>query len=528
WATRTVYPYIAPENVTLTSTGNMNVGPYTFKDWYTPASANIGYTGSGGGTNSAVRGFNMLGNPYPCAIDWGTAYSGATGIVRTNVAPTIWVFNPVTYQYDTYLSTSATTGTATGNASRYIASGQGFIVQATTTSPSLTIDEYSKVVVNANATVGTGAVPAAAQLTGSNLLMGKPVQDPVTQLIRLKLAADSINYDDIVVGFNSTASTKYNTDEDAKYIPGLNAAEGLASFSADNVRLSINFLPLPKQTQQEIKLHVTGNNSGTYTFKRTELNAIPQIYDVWLMDKYKKDSLDMRSNKTYAFNINLADTSSFGNNRFSIVIRQNPVLGVHLINFTATKAAGASQIRWVTENEQNYTNFTVERSTDGGTTFNVLGGVPSRGVGNYSLLDNQPVTGSNMYRLKIEDLNNNITYSNVITLIYSGDNRPGSDNIVIYPNPAKSTISLTLDPAVNPNLLKSDKFAAAGNLFVPSINPEYNIVITSTAGTVVKTETTTQKDWQANVSRLLPGTYIIQVINKSNNSLAGKGTFVKL
>ncbi|MGZ3764824.1 MAG: beta strand repeat-containing protein, partial [Mucilaginibacter sp.] len=72
WATRTVTPYIAPENVTLTSTGNMNVGPYTFKDWYTPASANIGYTGSGGGTNSAVRGFNMLGNPYPCAIDWGT------------------------------------------------------------------------------------------------------------------------------------------------------------------------------------------------------------------------------------------------------------------------------------------------------------------------------------------------------------------------------------------------------------------------------------------------------------------------
>ena len=88
----------------------------------------------------------MIGNPYACAIDWCEFYtSGANGITRTNISPTIWVFNPVTSQYDTYVATSSSTGTATGNASRYIASGQGFVVQATAANPVLTISEYAKV-----------------------------------------------------------------------------------------------------------------------------------------------------------------------------------------------------------------------------------------------------------------------------------------------------------------------------------------------------------------------------------------------
>jgi len=129
WSTRTVSPYIAPENVTLTSVGTINTQSITVKDWYSSASPNLGYTGVGVGANSAVRGFNMVGNPYPCTIDWCTAYSN-TGITRTNVNPTIYEYDPVTNQYDTFIATSSAGGTATGNGSRYVMSGQGFFVQA--------------------------------------------------------------------------------------------------------------------------------------------------------------------------------------------------------------------------------------------------------------------------------------------------------------------------------------------------------------------------------------------------------------
>ncbi|WP_295675082.1 YDG domain-containing protein [uncultured Mucilaginibacter sp.] len=518
WATRTVYPYIAPDNVTLTSKGNLNVGSYTFKDWYTPASSNLAYTGAGIGTNYAVRGFNMIGNPFPSAIDWLTSYSGSGAIVRTNISPTIWVFNPVTSQYDTYQATSSTTGTATGNASRYIASGQGFVVQATAASPALTISEYAKVVLNNNGVSGTGTVPAAAKLTGSGLLMNtSPIQSAVPQSLRLKLVTDSINYDDIFVGFNSSTSTNYDPFEDSKFLAGNNAPESLASFSSDGVPLSINNLPLPKLAPQVIKLFVTAKAYGTYTLQRTDLQAVPKIYDIWLMDKFKKDSLNIRVNSTYRFDIT-TDTTSYGNNRFQLVIRQNPALGLHLLNFTANKVENGTQAVWVTENEENYTNFTVERSTDGGITFKVLGGYASSALGTYTFLDKNPAKGANLYRLKIEDINGTVSYSNAVTVMYGNGTGLVKTGIVVYPNPVESIVNLNIAPDFNSSILTPGTSSSVA----------YNIQITNILGSVVTNATTNGQNWQTDVSSIMPGTYVITVTNTSNNTAIGQATFIKL
>ena len=528
WTARTHYPYVAPESVTLTSAGNLNTGPVTFKDYYTPTSSNLAYTGTGTGptTNATVRGFNMLGNPYPSGLDWQTSWSGLKGFIRTNIAPTIWVFNPVTYQYDTYMLTSTSGGTATGNATRYIAAGQGFIVQATATGASLTIDEYAKTTQNNNGSVGKVVVPAGANPTGLNLLMSKaPIYDPVPQSLRLKLALDSISYDDIFIGFNSSASPNYNYNEDAAYLPGIGAAVGLASISSDNERLAINNLPLPNQTASEIKLFVTAAQSGTYTFKRTALDAIPDLYEVWLMDKYKKDSVNLRNNANYAFGINLKDTASFGTNRFSVVIRQSAALSLQLVSFTGAKTANGSQLVWTTMNEANYTHFTVERSIDGGNTFNVLGGTPSTGAGKYDLLDKNPIYAANIYRLKMEDLNGTITYSNTVTLTYSTTDNLASV-VSIYPNPTQNNITLKINPistAASSQVTGSKINQAPG-----TDNTVYNIQIFNPSGLMIQTASTNAKDWQTDVRNLMPGTYVIQVYNNSDNSFVGRGSFVKL
>ena len=528
WATRTVLPYIAPENVTLTSVGQMNSGSYTFKDWYTPTSANLAYSGSGGGGNSAVRGFNMIGNPYPCAIDWLQFYSGSNGNVRTNISTTIWEFNPVTYQYDTYTATSSTTGTGTGHASRYIASGQGFIVQGTAASPALTISEYAKVVLNANGSVGTGSIPAAAQLTGLNLLMSKTAPQPaVERSLRLKLVVDSVDYDDIFIGFNASASAGFNPYEDGKYIESTSAAEGLSSISSDNVPLAINYLPLPKQVQQEIKLYVTGKNSGTYTLLQTSLTSIPQIYDLWLVDKYKQDSINLRTQTKYVFSINLADTNSFGSNRFSVVIRQNQALALKLLNFNGKKTSDGSLIQWTTQNEANYTTFAVERSIDNGVTFSILGGVPATGCGQYSIIDKYPQLGANLYRLKMEDLNGSISYSNTITLSYSNLDQLAANPVSLYPNPTKSLINLTINTASANG--SSNSVGVSGNIKSSSAdNSNYTIRIMNASGLIIRNESTRSTTWQTDVKNLLPGTYVMQVYDASNNSLVGKGTFVKM
>jgi trimeric autotransporter adhesin len=530
WATRTASPYIAPENVTLTSTGSINQQSITVKNWYNSSSSTLGYTvtgiGTGSNTNTAVRGFNMVGNPYPSSIDWNSSFSG-TGITRTNINPTIWVFNPVTNQYDTWKTTSSSTGVSNvgGSATNIIASGQGFFVQANLASPALVFTEAAK--------------SPASQLTGGNLLMGTPAQNAVQQLLRLRLSIDTLNYDDIAIGFNSAASTKYNGQEDAEYLPGINANEGLSSYSSDSVRLAINFLPLPKQNQQVIKLDVEARLSGLYKFQRTTLDAIPQIYEIWLMDSYKRDSLDLRNNSTYAFNVDLADINSYGSNRFRLIIRQNAALGIHLLDFTATRtSSGGAQVVWKTENEQNYTNFTIERSSNGGVTFDVLGGVLSSAQGTYSFLDKNPPATADQYRLRVEDLNSAISYSNVVTLTFG--NAVGTvavSNISVYPNPATNVINLTIKPKLNTisyssNLSALQQLSVTPDLTSAQTNttgtPSYKIKIISITGSVITTATSSQPIWQNNVGNLLPGTYIIQVVNSNDTSLVGKSTFVKL
>ncbi len=525
FTTRTTNPYIAPENTILTATGTLNQQNVLVKNWYSTSSATLGYSGSGGGTNSAVRGFNMVGNPYASSIDWNTAYSG-TGITRTNINPTIWMFNPFTNQYDTYMTTSASTGTSNGGgtdgsgyATKIIASGQGFFVQANAASPALTFTEAAK--------------SATSQLTGSYLLMGAPPVQSVAQLLRLRMVKDSIEHDDITIVFNSNASANYNGNEDAEYLAGMNAAEGLASLSNDSnpIPLSINTLPLPKQTAQTIRLNVTAAKSGTFTFQRTQLDAIPQIYQVWLMDKFKKDSLDLRNNTTYAFDVDLTDTATFGSNRFAIVIRENPALAMHLLNFTATKTTSAAQLGWKTENEQNYTNFTVQRSIDNGVTFDVLGGFVSSAQGTYSFTDQNPQMVSDQYRLKLEDLNGTITYSNVVTLMYD----KLSDNLVInnlniYPNPTNNVINLSIKPTIN---LISTLPAVQSINSTPGLvasapaTASYQIKIIDITGYVIKTVNSNLNSWQDNVSNLTPGTYVVQVVNNKDKSLVGKTIFVK-
>ena len=236
------------------------------------------------------------------------------------------------------------------------------------------------------------------------------------------------------------------------------------------------------------------------------------FYDVWLMDAYSKDSLDMRNNKTYSFNISRADTATYGAHRFSLVLRQNPEYAYRLLSFNAQKVPNAKEVEtiWNTKYEENYTNFTVEKSIDNGQTFSVLGGVDAAGLGSYSLLDKNPIVGMNLYRLKQEDINNNITYSKVIPVGYSGmGNSLVKNNISAFPNPTSSSINLGILNAANPS-------------------DTYNILITNSLGLLVKQVKSNQANPQLNVSDWLPGTYIVKVFNKKDQSLVGTTKFVKL
>jgi len=493
-------PGTSAESVIMTASGTLNTMQVIVHPWYTPASANLMYTTTAG--NTTVRGYNMVGNPYASSIDWETfqTTTSTTGIYApvvstvTTVGPTIYLLHPQNHNYGAYTKGGA--GLGTNGATNIIASGQGFFVLAANASAQLIFNESAK---------------TTAQATGPALFMGMPAdQVAFNPYIRLQMAKDSADSDDLLLRFNSSAQVNYVENEDAPYKKGFGKVS-LSSRSNDSVDLAINALPLPKQNAETVGLTVDATADDIYQLSLKDINQVPQLFDVWLMDAYKKDSLDMRHNSTYSFNVLKGDSSSFGSKRFSLIIRQNPAYAFRLLNFTAQKINNTTQVQvaWKTENEQNYTNFTVERSIDNGATYEVLGGVSSSGLGSYNFLDKSPVIGQNLYRLKQEDINNTITYSKVVQVLYSDKSNNLAGNISIYPNPVNSTLNLAI----------ASQSAESAS---------YNIIITSSSGAVVKQAITNEPNWQGAVNNLLPGTYLVQVINNKDKSLVGNSKFIKI
>ena len=512
-AAETTLGYV-PATVTLSATGTLNQGAVTVHPWYKPATATLGYTAG----SSPVKGYNLVGNPYASSIDLSkfSTTNPAAGIYGPNVSPAIYNFDPVTKTYGTYNFVSKV---VTGNGGSIIASGQGFYVQALNSSATLTFNEAAK---------------TTTQVTGSNLLLAlrqtnqNQIDDVYGSYLRLKLETDTVNYSDMVIGFNPNSNMRYNPEEDSKYLPGLGGSkQGIAAISSDSVKTAAKWLAYPNSQGQVIKLSVNVSASGTYTIKRTDFKEIPSLYDIWLMDKYKKDSLDITHNTNYTFDVNLANTDTWGDNRFTVVIRQDPASGLHLLSFTAAKAGTSAQVNWKVENEENFTNFEVERSTDN-KTFNALGGYLSSSQGTYSYTDSQPVMPADEYRLKLTNVNGNITYSQVVALSYGNQaTQIAAGNISIYPNPSKGMINLAITGGVQP-AVSSQQLQGTPATTANSQGQVYGIKIVSITGAVLKQTTSASPNWQADVSAYMPGTYVIQVVNNNSNTVVGKGTFVKL
>jgi hypothetical protein len=181
-----------------------------------------------------------------------------------------------------------------------------------------------------------------------------------------------------------------------------------------------------------------------------------------------------------------------------------------LLTFDAQRISKrAVQLTWTTKNEENYTNFTIERSNDQGKTYDVIGSLASTGAGSYGSVDPDPKKGDNLYRLRSEDFFGAITYSNVIDLQFQDNGNDKGANVTLFPNPAISTINLTIVP-------KSE------------VKTTYNVKISNSAGTVVKFATISDVTWQNDVSSLLTGTYLVEVTDSQNNTVIGQAKFVKL
>jgi len=103
-------------------------------------------------------------------------------------------------------------------------------------------------------------------------------------------------------------------------------------------------------------------------------------------------------------------------------------------------------LTWTTSDELNVGNFVITRKNDY-QGFKDIGTVAPHNSGNakhtYQFEDSTPFDGINYYRLKIEDLGGQYTYSAIVMIRFTNDDAP-----LLFPNPV--TDVLTIAPGVDP------------------------------------------------------------------------------
>jgi hypothetical protein len=162
------------------------------------------------------------------------------------------------------------------------------------------------------------STPATTTSTATSVTTTATDTMPNKAGFKLKLSKDSVNYDEAMFLFKSAAKTSFDPMEDGQYFAGFGQVS-LASISSDDIDLAINALPY--KPGMVIGLDVNARSDGAYSFSISYQNKIPPGLHIWLKDAYRKDSVDVRTKK-YTFNVIKADTTTYGDKRFRLVIRK--------------------------------------------------------------------------------------------------------------------------------------------------------------------------------------------------------------
>jgi hypothetical protein len=125
---------------------------------------------------------------------------------------------------------------------------------------------------------------------------------------------------------------------------------------------------------------------------------------------------------------------------------------VSWLAFNITAQAGANTLNWSTASELNNDFFTIERSSNG-VDFDILDYVSGAGtttdITKYSYVDASPLAGNNYYRVKQTDYDGSFDYTETKHINLNAN----SDKVVIYPNPAKNEVFVSLVPKATPTII---------------------------------------------------------------------------
>jgi hypothetical protein len=236
-------------------------------------------TNHGGATHNS-KGFNFVGNPYPSAINWQLDNTAWT---RTNIDPTVYLYNPTAGQYGNY---NRLTKIGNNGVDSIIAPKQGFFVHVTT-----------------NGT-GTLGINNNARLHNDKVFM-KSSGTIYDNLLYIQVSGTAYN-DETQIFFEESTTSDFDYQFDAMKLFGKTEAPQLFTGFLDETIYSVNGLPEVSE-ELHIPLGFIAGEDEDYTLKISWGDMFAGEVEIYLEDKQTSYIQNIKENSSYSFASSLLD-----------------------------------------------------------------------------------------------------------------------------------------------------------------------------------------------------------------------------
>ncbi|MCT4582459.1 MAG: T9SS type A sorting domain-containing protein [Flavobacteriales bacterium] len=313
------------------------------------------------------KGWNLIGNPYPCPIDWDEIESTR----KENIDNAVWIWSADAGNYGLYVGNSG--GVGTNGVNKNIASSQAFWVHATTVGASLSFTEQDKI--------------------DHNTTFVKSFSN--NDFIKFSIASNLNGYqDEMLVNFTDQATIGYDVNLDADKLGSpIQDAPELSTVVDGNRDLSLNRVPLNEE--MSLPIRATVGISGVYTISVTNFD-ISDIAACLILEDLYLDSLIVLED-TVAYSFYQTDTTNAP--RFLLHVR--PSVELTVSNETCV-GEGNGEIRLDLFSSQPYTLMWSDGVNTDSTEVNTGSyTIEHLSPGNYTIYSDHPIAGCNAYSKEV-------------------------------------------------------------------------------------------------------------------------------
>ncbi|MBL0358888.1 MAG: hypothetical protein IPP72_19370 [Chitinophagaceae bacterium] len=383
-------------------------------------------TGNQSAVSVSADKFGMIGNPFASAIDLRniTTSGGCTGT-------SFYVWDPKlmgAYSLGAYQTLTPSGGNfivipgggsygSGGTVVNSIQSGAAFLVQATGSAGTITINESSKA-------SGSVCVFRPGGVNEDRVLM--------TTLYAVTGGGNNLADGNMVVFNDSYTNTIDGLDSRKQF----NFGENIWIIK-NNTTLAVERRNAPTGNDT-IQFSMSGLKNMSYQLQilgdhLTDNGLLP-----FLEDKYLNSAtlINLYDTTFYTFTVN-SNAGSFAENRFRIVFKTAGILPVTFTTVTAGQQGSKIAVKWRVDNQLNIRDYQVERSLNG-IDFTKVAVVPvfNSSSFTYYWLDENPVSGANYYRIKSIGADEKTAYSKVVKVLFRED----IPALMVSPNPVTGNV----------------------------------------------------------------------------------------